>query len=159
MRRCISSLYQVSILCTSHQPSRGNGNRRGEELSEWSFYSKRTCAVFYDLLNKHDSQKHWHIKAESCVISVLILGVSSASIGCFQELKVFVQKLYTVLSRFSCIFSLNSIAIFKLLLCHGWANPGRQVAVAGNFLQWRLIFWILGMEIVSCHLDFYWGGF
>ena len=38
------------------------------------------------------------MKGESSVISVLILGVSSASIGCFQELKIFVQEFFTVLS-------------------------------------------------------------
>jgi len=48
------------------------------------------------------------MKGESCVISVLMLGVSSASIGCLQELKVFVQELFTVLSLLSYIFSLNS---------------------------------------------------
>jgi hypothetical protein len=151
MRRYIFRLYQVSILCTSQQPRRGNGNRREQELPGRSFYSKRTCAVLYDLLNKHDFQRQWHMKGENCVTSVLILGVSSASIGCFQELKFFVEELVTVLSLFSYTFSLNSITIFKLLLCHGCANPGRQVAVAGNILQWRLISWILSMELVSRH--------
>jgi hypothetical protein len=96
------------------------------------------------------------MKGENCVTSLLILGVSISSIGCFQELNVSVEELFTVLSLFSYTFSLNSITIF---LCHGCANPGRLVAVAANFFT--VAPYILTPQYGTCfalpfwRLDFY----